>query len=468
MSLADLAASVRLGKIRAEELVRRAAARIEANDRRLGAVVALRIDEALMEARGMDARIAEGEDPGPLCGLPMLVKDNENVTGMVTTFGSLPRAEDPPAAVDAGSVSRLRAAGAIVVGKTNVPEYAFEGFTTNRLFGDTRNPWAPDWTPGGSSGGSGAALAAGLVPIATATDGGGSVRIPAAFCGLAGLKPTNGLIARSPIPSWMDLSTKGPLAGSIADVRLLLDILKGPEPGDPTAIRSWRARAGALKPSKILATPRMVGSEPIDPGVQEAFDVALKKLETAVGLSIEPIEPGSIFSGGDPDEDWITMVLAEELTWLSRERVIGELETGVYSDYFADAMRAALEIGLDDYVAARRRRFEYVKQMDLLLGEDGVLVCPTMTVQGFTADGRMIGRTEQGTASDAYNCQAANVTGHPALSVPAGLCPNGIPFGLQITAPRESDDLVLSLGEIWEAEEPWPAVAPGFEPFQPG
>jgi Asp-tRNA(Asn)/Glu-tRNA(Gln) amidotransferase A subunit family amidase len=464
VSLRELAASVRRREVKAEELVERAVERIERLDGDIGAVVARRFDEAISDARDLDERMTRGEDPGPLCGLPMLVKDNEDLEGMVTTFGSLTRDGDPPATADARSVAKLRGAGAIVVGKSNVPEFAFEGFTTNRLFGDTRNPWAPEWTPGGSSGGSGAAIAAGYVPIATATDGGGSVRIPAAFCGLAGLKPTNGLIGRSPIPSWIDLSTKGPLGRSMDDVCLLLDVMRGPEPGDPTAIRAWSPREDA-KPKKILATSRLVGDAPVSAQVRTAFEAALPDLEAACGVPIEGIEPGSIFSGGNPDDDWVTLVLVEEITWIGRERVKNELAAGTYSDYFADGMRSGLKIGLDEYIEARRRRFDYVKQMDLLLGDDTVLVSPTMAVEGFTADGRMIGATEQGTESDAYNCQAANMTGHPALSVPAGVCANGVPFGLMITGPREADDLVLRVGAMWEAAEPWPPAAPGYEPF---
>ena len=193
-------------------------------------------EQALDDARAMDARIAAGEDPGPLAGLPLLVKDMEAVTGMPSTFGSLTFADAAPASSDGLVPRRLRAAGAIVVGKTNQPEFAFAGFTTNALYGTTTNPWGTDWSPGGSSGGSGAALASGMAAIATATDGGGSIRIPAAFCGLAGLKPTNGVIGRDPIPDWIDLSTFGPLATSIADVRLLLSLEAGPVPGDPSAL----------------------------------------------------------------------------------------------------------------------------------------------------------------------------------------------------------------------------------------
>src|SRR5581483_1235429 len=180
--------------------------RIERHNPALNAVVSLRAEEARDDARALDERIARGEDPGPLAGVSLLFADA------------------PPATRDGLIPRRLRAAGAIPVGKTNLPEFAFAGFTDNRLFGPTRNPWNVEWSAGGSSGGSAAALAAGMVPVATATDGGGSIRIPSALCGLVGLKPTNGVIGREPIPDWIDLSTFGPIASTVADVRLLLEV----------------------------------------------------------------------------------------------------------------------------------------------------------------------------------------------------------------------------------------------------
>src|SRR6185369_11544925 len=169
--------------------------RIERLNPALNAVVAIRAADARREAAALDAVIARGGfEPGRLrlAGIPFLVKDVEDVVGLPTTHGSLLFADAPPATADSGTVARLRAAGAIPVGKTNTSEFAFEGVTDNRLFGRTLNPWNRDWSPGGSSGGSAVALAAGLVPIATASDAGGSSRGPAAVCGLVGLKPTNG------------------------------------------------------------------------------------------------------------------------------------------------------------------------------------------------------------------------------------------------------------------------------------
>jgi Asp-tRNA(Asn)/Glu-tRNA(Gln) amidotransferase A subunit family amidase len=457
MSLAELAAAVRERRVSAQELIELSLERIERLNPPLNAVILVR-EGAVEEARAFDA----GERVGPLAGLPLLVKDNEDCAGLPTTFGSLLRADAPPAVEDCESVERLRAAGAIVVGKTNVPEFAFEGFTSNRLYGDTRNPWAPDRSPGGSSGGSAAALISGMVPLATATDGGGSIRIPAAFCGLVGLKPTNGLIGRRPTPSWIDFSTKGPLATSIADARLLLEVLRGPVAGDPTALPWWTPREGAF-PDRILATPRLVAhEEPVADQVAAAFERAVAGLEELLGLPVERIEPPFT---PQIDDDWFTTVAVEELTWVGRD--VAERRADELTAYVRTGLGIAAGISIDEYLAARRRRFDHTRTMDELLGTDTVLICPTMCIDGFPADGILPGEEAPGTDSLHYNNQPANVTGHPSLSVPAGTHADGTPFGLQITGPRFADELVLALGEAWEAAFPWPLAAPGYEPFAP-
>jgi Asp-tRNA(Asn)/Glu-tRNA(Gln) amidotransferase A subunit family amidase len=459
MSLQEIAASVREARASAGSLVAESLERIERLDGPINAVVRTRGEDALADAAAIDGLVAEGIDPGPLAGLPLLVKDNEDVAGLPTTFGSLLREDAPPAERDCEVVARLRAAGAIVVGKTNLPEFAFEGFTANRLFGDTHDPWALDWSPGGSSGGSGAALAAGMAPLATGTDGGGSIRIPAAFCGLVGLKATNGLIGRDPAPSWIDLSTKGPLAQSVADAALLLEVIRGPVPGDPTAAPAWSPRPDAW-PARILAAPRMVDYGPLPDPIASLFDEALAALETATGIVIEPVPPPF---GEQIDEDWFTTVAVEELVWIGRQELAARGDD--MTPYLREALELATAITPDEYIAARRRRFGFTRTLDELLGGDAVLVSPTMCVEGFFADGRSPGEDAGPTAASAYNTQAANITGHPAMSVPAGRSPNGVPFGMQITGPRFADDLVLAVGSVWEAAQPWPIVAPGFAPF---
>ena len=347
--LSDLAQAVRQRRVSAVELVAESLARIERHNGELNAVTALRAEQALEDARAVDALAVLGTEQ-PLAGLPLLVKDNTDVAGMVTTFGSRTRADAAPPDRSELTVERLVQAGAVIVGRTNVPEFAFQGWTANDLVGATRNPWGLEWSPGGSSGGSGAALAAGLAALATATDGGGSIRTPATFCGLVGLKPTAGLIGRRPLPSWLETSTQGPLATSIADLRLLLEIMRGPVPGDPTAIPTWKPRGGT-KPRRVLAVARTWDFGPLPPEVDEPFRAVLDVFDHDLGLPVEEIEASSLFptavaNGGEPGMDWFVTVTAEELAWLGRAFVEANLEA--FSAPFRFEMENALRLTLDD------------------------------------------------------------------------------------------------------------------------
>ena len=460
--LSELAGAVRDRRVSSRELVGLALSRIDRSNGELNAVVGLRAEQALSEAAALDERVAHGEDPGPLAGVPFLVKDIEDLAGMPTTFGSLLFADATPALRDGLVPRRLRASGAIPVGKTNAPEFATDGFTANLVFGVTRNPWAHEWSPGGSSGGSGAAMAAGFVPIATATDGGGSIRIPAAFCGLAGIKPTNGVIARDPIPSWIDVSTDGPLATSVEDLRLLLALEAGPAPGDPTALPDWRPGPGG-RPSRIVAAPRFTPWGPLPDAIAEMFERALATLERDLGLPVEPIEPDRIFPAGNPDTDWFVLCTTEHVAQLGRDVVEANLDR--MHPTTQEFLLQGLKTTMEEYLGARRRRFEYVRVFDELIGADAIIASPTLASEGWYADGRMPGVDRPGVPADVYNTSVQNLTGHPAVSVPAGTCPNGVPFGLQLTGPRFRDDLVLSLAETWETAHPWPQVAEGYEPF---
>lgn len=463
--LRGLTEQVRARRVSARALVERALARIEALDGDLNAVVALRAAEALAEADALDARLARGARVGPLVGLPLLAKEVHDVAGMPTTNASLVFADAPPAARDCLHIARLRAAGAIVVGKTNIPEFCFEGFTDNRLFGMTRNPWARDWSPGGSSGGSGVAVAAGMAPIATAGDGGGSIRIPAAFCGLAGLKPTHGAVGREDAPDWMDYTTNGPLGVSVDDVRLLFEAERGPAPGDVSSFpeSALRPAPAGRRPSRVYAVPRFADWGPLPRPIADLFADALEVLEGDLGLPVEPVAPAAVLPDGNVDDDWFATASAEQahkfgVAWI-------DANADRLHPAFLTAMRIGLSVTFDEYLAARRRRFVYARRIDELLGEDAVIVSPTMPSEGFYADGTMPGEDHPGTPSSAYNTQLQNVTGHPALTVPAGVSPNGVPFGLQITGPRFADELVLALGEALEQARPWPLAAPGYKPF---
>jgi Asp-tRNA(Asn)/Glu-tRNA(Gln) amidotransferase A subunit family amidase len=453
----ELAARVRRREVGARELVAESLRRIDTLDPDLCAVVALRSGEALEEARALDARLASGGEAGPLAGLPMLVKDMTDVAGMRTTFGSVAFADAPLATADHLVVRRLRAAGAIVVGKTNLPEFAAEGFTANALFGPTRNPWNLERTPGGSSGGSAAALAAGLAAIATATDGGGSIRIPACYSGLVGLKPTNGTIARDPIPDWIDLSTDGPISMHVDDVALLLDVLRGPSAGDPTAQeRPPVVREPTI--GRVVTIERWTDFGPLPPEIAAPFSSAVARFTAALGLGeVEPIAPASLFGQDRIDEDWFRLTRAEHAHRFGRAW-FDTHEPDL--DSARSFLRAGFEVTIEEYLGAVRRRFGYVRAMDELLGADGLVLSPVMAVDAFPAEG-----PPHATGPENYVCAAQNLTGHPAISLPAGVYPSGVPFGLQVTAPRFREDLLLAVAARWEEAEPWPLAAPGYAPF---
>ncbi len=459
MTLRELAAGVRGRTVGAHELVSESLRRIEVVDPDLGAVVALRAEQALDEARGLDAEIARGAPGGPLAGLPLLVKDMTDVAGMRTTFGSTVFDAAPAATTDALVVARLRAAGAVVVGKTNLPEFAVEGFTSNPLFGTTRNPWNPERTCGGSSGGSAVALATGMASIATATDGGGSVRIPAAYCGLFGLKPTNGRIGRSPIPAWIDYSTDGPMSPRAEDLRLLLGVLAGPVAGDPTAAPSVpedrEPRIG-----RVFTVERTTDFGPLPDEVARPFGDAVGRFAAVFGVEVDATTPAELFGDLQVDEDWFTVCGAEHAHLLGRpwfDVHVDELHPSTRS-----FLGAGFAVGIEDYLGARRRRFEYVRALDDRLGESGLLLSPVMAADAIAAEGLSDGAT----GPELYVTPLQNTTGHPALSIPAGAHASGVPFGLQVTAPRFRDDLLLWIAERWDEATAPPRSAPGYEPLE--
>jgi Asp-tRNA(Asn)/Glu-tRNA(Gln) amidotransferase A subunit family amidase len=455
-TLREIAAEVVARRTGAHELISESLRRIEKLDPDIGAVVALRAEEALDEARGLDATLAEGAKAGPLAGLPLLVKDMTDVAGMRTTHGSLVFADAEPATKDALVVERLRAAGAIVVGKTNMPEFAADGFTSNLVFGPTRNPWNLERTPGGSSGGSGAALAAGLAAIATATDGGGSIRIPAAYCGLFGLKPTNGVIGHDPIPDWIDYSTDGPLTSRADDLRLLLDVLTGPTHGDPSFVA--RRVGGETTVGRVVSVEQWVPDASLPTETAPLFAAAIARFGEIFGVDPEPIPSRDLFET-NPEDDWITVVAFEHANRFGRAWV----ET--HRDEFSPSGRAFLIGGLhvpsEEYIAARRRRFDAVHVLDELLGEYGLLLTPVMASDAIPAEGPAEGMT----ANELYVTTLQNITGNPAVSLPAGAFPSGVPFGLQVTAPRGRDDLLLWIAERWDRADGPPPTPPGYEPF---
>ena len=308
-TVSELAARVAAKEISARELTAHALARIDALNPEVNAFVAIDPETALVDAEAIDARIAAGEEVGALAGIPIGVKDLEDAAGFVTTCGSVTHASDPAAAGDSVLVERLRAAGCVVLGKTNTPEFGWKGDTDNRVFGATRNPWDLSRSAGGSSGGSAAAIAAGMVPLATGSDGGGSIRIPAALCGLSGMKPSLGRVPTgdtSP-PGWPHLSTRGPMAHRIRDVVLALDSVVGPEPTDlrslPMPEASWSRSLEDPRPPRRVAWAPTLGYAPVDSAVRAVCEAALGVLE---GLGTEVVEVDTVFDE-DPILHWLTL-----------------------------------------------------------------------------------------------------------------------------------------------------------------
>jgi Asp-tRNA(Asn)/Glu-tRNA(Gln) amidotransferase A subunit family amidase len=450
---AALAASVHAGEVSPRELVAAALARIEALDGPLNAVVALRAEEALAEAEGAPRT-------GALAGLPLLVKDLASCAGMVTTYGSPWFVDRAPDTVDDAAVARLRAAGAIVVGRTNVPAFGHTAFTTNQVYGTTVSPWNAERSPGGSSGGSAAALISGMVPLATTSDGGGSVRGPASVSGLVGYKPTNGAIGRNVIPRWMDFSTMGCTGSSVADVLLEASVVVGPVAGDPGSIESVDL-IPAL-PRRVVACPSLRGPGTVDAPIAAGFAEACALVADTLGLPLElveePIDPVTSL--------WWAMIacvqLAESLAEF-RDRW-DETEPSLKLQLDLGA-----QIGAFDYVGAERQRFVQCARLDAVLGDDTILLTPTANATSWPAAGPLPDHAGDRTGDPlvALNCADLNMTGHPAVSVPWGRDPDGVPFGMQLVAPRRRDGLALGLAHAIERERPWPLTAPGFTPFAP-
>ncbi|MEJ7585846.1 MAG: amidase family protein [Acidimicrobiales bacterium] len=320
----DLVAQVSAREVSARELTEVALERIGQVNPTLNAFVAVDSERALAQARGVDERLARGEDVGPLAGIPLAVKDTEDARGFVTTQGSLLRAEDAPATADSLLVDRLRQAGCIVVGKTNTPELAWKADTDNRIFGRTGNPWSLDRSPGGSSGGSAAALAAGMVPLATGSDGGGSIRIPSALCGLTGMKCSLG---RVPVggphpPNWADLSSKGPMTRTARDLGLALDTVIGPDPSDLRALpmpdQSWRDALDEVHAPHRVAWSPTLGYATVDSDVLAVCEGAIKALE-ARGTEVVLVD--DVYDT-DPGVEWLTLTLIANLRTV--EGLIGE------------------------------------------------------------------------------------------------------------------------------------------------
>ena len=446
--LAELSALVRSGHIDPVDLVKESIRRIE-NASNINAVVALYADEAIAEAK-------RHSRTGALAGLPLLVKDMARVKGHVTTSGSRLYADGSPDELDDTVVHQLRSEGAIVLGRTNSPEFGATAYTDNLLFGPTRNPWNTDKSPGGSSGGSAAALAAGLAPLATTSDGGGSVRGPASAVGLVGYKPSMGAIGRNILPRWIDFSTQGSTAATVADVVYQAAITHVPAHGDFLGLPSNAISLIPRMPKRILVC-RTFRSD-VDSDVEANFESTIDAL-AASGLTIERVAAPT---DNDTIWNWFVMSTAQLTQSLRHE----EHRWHELSEYVQGQLKFGATVTIDQYIAAQRKRHEVSARFDALLGDDAVLLSPTANARSWPAEGPLpsfAGNTEDPMVT--LNTPDANFTGHPATSAPMGLDDNGVPCGLHITGPRFLDDLTLGLAAHLERIQPWAPVAPGYSSF---
>lgn len=428
----------------------------------LNAVIATDAAGAMRDAREWDRLRASGASLPPLAGIPALIKDNLDATGLPTTFGSQIRRDVGPADHDDTAVAQLREAGAIIVGKTNLPEYAMEGFTDNLLWGATRNPWCDGISPGGSSGGSAAALVAGLAPIATGTDLGGSSRVPAAACGLLGIKPTSGVVgnryARLPI----EFSSAAPMAGTVADLEFLLRLGTQPVLGDPSCVFGLldNDREEAERENlHLIATERVAGAAEVDPEVSLAFWRAAERFADLHGVTLTKVESGVIPARAD--DDWTTICVAEDVYSASKDITAENFR--LMDGRIAPLIDQGRRTTLRDYLAARGRRNDYTRVLDDVLAGNTLLLTPTLCTPSIPLRGAADGLP---VPIDAYNTAVFNLTGHPSMSIPAGYI-DGSPFGMQVVGARGRDFALLRSVRPWEEAEQWPLCAPGFAPFIP-
>lgn len=454
-SATDLVQLIRRKDLSPAELMEQTLDRIEAVNPLINCFTVVRAQEAMDEAKAMTDRIVSGTDLGLLGGIPVAVKDLEDVQGMVTSFGSVPY-KDNIAHEDSVQVARLRAAGAIVVGKTNTPEFGFTGFTKNRLFGVTRNPWNLDRTPGGSSGGSAAAVAACTVPIATGSDAGGSIRIPACYSGCFGLKPTYGRIPLGPFSPlyWTHTWTMGPLCRTVEDAALYLDCTAGYHRADPdslpspgfSCVRNLRNPPPSLK----IAYSASLGYASVQKDILALMEKGLTAFEE-MGHHIE------IWSGFFPDvaEAWSDLTTLELYAQIKDDLEANRQEMG---RALVQALENVSKLPLKTLLTHQRVRSKLNQVLKDIFADYDLFITPTMPTEAFDAKGPPPSEIEGvpipllGAVAFTY---PFNLSGHPSGTVRLGFTRNGLPAGLQIVGPRYREDLVLQAAYAYSRYRPW-------------
>lgn len=457
----ELAALVGTRKLSPVELIDAVIARAEALNPTLNAICTPTFDAARQAARAAEAAVMKGDQLGPLHGLPVTIKDNTLTRGVRTMAGSRIFAERVPT-FDAPVVERLVAAGAIPIGKTTLCELAWKGCSESPLTGISHNPWKHGMNAGGSSAGAAICAAAGIGPLHQGSDGAGSVRMPAAFCGVFGLKPSFGRIAYYPMPNNDGISHIGPLTRTVGDAALMLDAMAGPDERDqaslPVAGESFRARLDTGIAGLRVAWSPDLGYLRVDPEIAAAAKAAAEAF-AELGCTVEEVKPG-----------WDDPIAAEHCIYTS----IFAAMVGPLLDEWADRMdqglvacaRAGFAHSAADLMRAKEQRLLLYDRVRQLFERYDLLLTPSLSVAAFPAERLMPEHWEQHEwdwlrwAGFSY---PFNLTGLPAATCPCGFTADGLPIGLQITAGRFEDALVLRASRAFEQARPWAQARPDLD-----
>ncbi len=453
LSAMDLRAKIQTRELSPVEVVEAFLARIERINPTINAYCTVTAELARTAAQQVESAIQRGERVGPLAGVPVSIKDLLITRGIRTTRGSLLFADSIPDE-DAPVVERLATAGAVLLGKTNTPEFGWKGVTDNRLFGPTRNPWNPDRTPGGSSGGAGAAVAAGLGPLAVGTDGGGSIRIPASFCGIFGLKPTFGLVPSYP-PSWAEaLSHTGPMTRTVRDAALMLNVIAGHDRRDrnsyPIGPIDFLDGIGSGIRGVRVAWSADLGYAVVDPAVRAICENAARRFEDLAG-PVDEAAPGF----PDVGPTWQPLFYAAISAALDAQPAGWEdrIDPGL-----AALVRSTRSLTAFDLARAYQARAQIYDTARRFFERYDLLLTPTIAVPpfevGLNAPREIAGRKPDGLSWTPFT-SPFNLTGQPAATVPCGWTSDGLPIGLQIVGRRFEDALVLRAAAAFEEAAPW-------------
>ena len=449
MTIREAADALRARRVSAVELAAAAHARISRLNSRLNAFITVTAEQAREEARQADAELAAGRDRGPLHGIPVAVKDLFFTRGVRTTCGSKVY-EDFVPAIDAAVVERLRAAGAVMFGKLNMHEMAYGVTSANPHFGPVRNPWNLDHSPGGSSGGSGAAVAAQMVYAAMGSDTGGSIRIPAAFCGTVGLKPTYGRVSRyGALPLAYSLDHMGPFARSVRDAAMVLNAIAGHDRRDPTSSRhpvvDFIPDDGCSIRRLRIGFPENFYFDHLDPGVESSVRGVFARAQL-LGAVVKPVRV--------PDVAALNAV--GRVIQLAEAAAVAEPHLEHRGKFGSDVLSLFDQgrlVPATDYINAQRLRRKLGREFDRLWSEVDCLIAPTTPITAprvGDAAVRLGGRDEDVRLAATRLVRGINVLGLPALSIPCGLASNGLPIGIQIIGPAWEEALILRIGAALE------------------